>query len=67
MNPYCEVIVDGQRSANLRTEALKRTDTPEWDEEFTVYVRERGGTYGIVQLAIWKTKSILICTVNFAL
>ncbi len=36
-NPYCEVIVDGQKG-NIRTDTKKKTTTPEWDEEFTVYV-----------------------------
>ena len=42
VNPYCEVIVDGQKSGNLRTETIRRSDSPEWDEEFTVYVWGRG-------------------------
>ena len=34
-NPYCEVIVDGQRG-NIKTEVLKKTTHPVWDEEFTL-------------------------------
>lgn len=36
-NPYCEVIVDGQRG-NIKTEVLKKTTRPIWDEEFTLWV-----------------------------
>ena len=34
-NPYCEVVVDGQRG-NMSTEVLKKTTHPIWDEEFTL-------------------------------
>ena len=37
-NPYCEVTVDGQKG-NIRTDVKKKTSTPEWDEEFTMYVK----------------------------
>ena len=47
VNPYCEVIVDGQKSGNLRTESVRRSDTPEWDEEFTLYVWGRG--WGLIR------------------
>ena len=36
-NPYCEVIIDDQKS-NVRTDTLKNTLNPKWNEEFTVYV-----------------------------
>ena len=36
-NPYCEVVVDGQKG-NIRTDIKKKTSTPEWDEEFTMWV-----------------------------
>ena len=35
-NTFCEVIVDGQKHGNLKTEVVKKTASPEWDEEFTV-------------------------------
>lgn len=34
-NPYCEVVVDGQKG-NIKTEVLKKTTQPVWDEEFTL-------------------------------
>ena len=37
-NPYCEVVIDGQKEASLRTEALRKTASPDWDDEFTVSV-----------------------------
>ena len=35
-NPYCEVIIDGQKG-NIRTDIKKKTAAPVWDEEFTMY------------------------------
>ena len=37
-NSYCEVVVDGQKHGNLRTEVIKKSTTPTWDDEFTAYV-----------------------------
>uniref|UniRef100_A0A1X7TSC3 E3 ubiquitin-protein ligase n=2 Tax=Amphimedon queenslandica TaxID=400682 RepID=A0A1X7TSC3_AMPQE len=37
-NTFCEVIVDGQKHGNLKTDVCKKTSTPEWDEEFTALV-----------------------------
>ena len=34
-NTYCEVVVDGQKHGNLRTDVVKKTVNPTWDEEFT--------------------------------
>ncbi|XP_064393564.1 NEDD4-like E3 ubiquitin-protein ligase WWP2 [Halichondria panicea] len=36
-NPFCEVVVDGQKG-NIKTDVLKKTATPNWDEEFTLLV-----------------------------
>ncbi|CAI8056242.1 NEDD4-like E3 ubiquitin-protein ligase WWP1, partial [Geodia barretti] len=37
-SPFCEVVIDGQKEASLRTETLRKTATPQWDDEFTVLV-----------------------------
>ena len=36
VNPYCEVIVDGQKDGQLKTEVKKKCPNPLWDDEFTV-------------------------------
>lgn len=35
MNTLCEVVVDGQKQGQLKTEVIKKTSSPEWDDEFT--------------------------------
>jgi len=60
LNPYCEVVVDGQKG-NVRTDTKKKTLTPEWDEEFTMYVYVYVGMHAFVGMCVCMHAWICVC------
>ncbi|OQV23506.1 E3 ubiquitin-protein ligase Su(dx) [Hypsibius exemplaris] len=52
LNPYVELVVDGQTPK--KTEAVKKTSTPKWDDSFTVLVTP----YSILELRVLDKRTL---------
>ncbi len=55
-NPFCEVVVDGQKG-NIKTDVQKKTTAPNWDEEFTLWVHSHNTSL------YWHFKHLMLTSV----
>ena len=52
LNPYVELIVDGQTPK--KTEAAKKTNTPKWEDSFTVLVT----THSVLEFRVLDKRTL---------